>query len=141
MGSKNPGARSHVGQGRGTHPALLVLGALVLLLSACTPVADRIVVTLESDSNVELLAKLDGTLGVGDDGCVALEHADGVALAVLPHGSRLEGEDVVLPDGTRVPLGKEFAGHGGWFAAEELPTLDVPRQCSASTLVLISGAD
>lgn len=88
-----------------------------------------------------MLANIDGKLEVGDAGCVTLWHDQGVALAVLPHGSQLEGEDIVLPNGSRIRLGAEFVGHGGWFEAQDLPELDVPMQCNENTVVLISGVE
>jgi len=91
-----------------------------------------------SDAAEQALA--EGTVGWSDAGCLTLEGGS-PNLIVFPHGTTLDGETVVLPDGTTIAAGDDVALGGGFHdvisGADQLP--DVPRECFTPELFWASG--
>ena len=108
--------------------------------SAVTSSTGRIiaVATQKSDAAEQSLA--EGIVGWSDGGCLTLEGGS-PNLIVFPHGTTLDGDTVVLPDGTAIEAGDDVALGGGFHGAvdgvDRLP--DVPRECFTPEIFWASG--
>jgi hypothetical protein len=83
-----------------------------------------------------------GRIAWGDGGCMVMRQGGETHLVVFPHGTRLDNEEVVLPDGFRIRSGDDVALGGGWLPADsrerELEAL--PEECLTESVWWASGA-
>jgi len=108
--------------------------------SAVTSSSGRVIAVAPQPSDAAEQALAEGTVGWSEAGCLTLEGGS-PNLIVFPHGTTLDGETVVLPDGTTIAAGDDVALGGGFHdvisGADQLP--DVPRECFTPELFWASG--
>lgn len=88
---------------------------------ASTPEGSGGLPTLTADSStVQMTGIATGTL-TAELGCIRLARADGPSrLVIWPHGTRLAGQQIALPNGKAVALGQSVTLGGG--ERDDVPT-------------------
>ncbi|TBN57372.1 hypothetical protein EYE40_08155 [Glaciihabitans arcticus] len=126
----------------------MVVGALVVLalLAGCsgptavTSSTDRTIAIAAQHEDAAEQALAQGTVRWGDAGCMVLGDVE-PNLVVFPHGTTLDGETVVLPDGTKIESGDNVALGGGMHSSKDgagqLP--DIPAECLTEEIFWASG--
>ncbi|TBN57369.1 hypothetical protein EYE40_08140 [Glaciihabitans arcticus] len=108
--------------------------------SAITSSSGRIIAVAPEPSDAAEDALAQGAVGWSEGGCLTLEGGS-PNLIVFPHGTTLDGDTVVLPDGTEIQAGDDVSLGGGFHgaisAADQLP--DVPRACITPEVFWASG--
>lgn len=75
---------------------------------------NKAAVATDPEADVHMEALNTGTLGLNSGGCMARVDPDGSSSGLIfPRGTQVTGTGVVLPDGTVISIGQEFAFGGG----------------------------
>jgi hypothetical protein len=131
----------------------VVVVALTATLAGC--VAEEPSVIRTENGNFALVAArsteggpdalLEGTLEWSSAGCLVLAHELGESLLMMPAGTIIDDETIILTDGTKTTIGDQVAWGGGFFSSlrdDGTPVSaldDLPEDCATDEIGIINS--
>lgn len=123
----------------------LLAGLAIMSLVACAvpPRHDAIVASvavLTSSDGAVLGAQVSGTLALTPDNCFGIGDDDEVAVVVFPVGTQIQADasGVTVPGIGDLELGDQVVGVGGGVDVTTLDDADIPPQCQADVVTVVS---
>lgn len=130
--------------------AAIVIAIAPLLLVGCASSGSEVVRT--SEGKLYLVATqvpegrpealISGTLTWSEAGCLAVDSGSGAFLVMMPKGTSIVDQGVILDDGSQVEIGDEISWGGGYFSTDgdvdRLIGLGLPRGCITEEVAVVN---